>query len=140
MSFIVMKLSSRPMKVYPSLFAKSAKLIIFNVIKSSIKFYWGYSYIKKKYLIHFFYHHLGLCVTVTVGQAKRDEKQTSGGAAARCFGQGSPHLDFTYKSLSLKDSITRNYTSQYKMCYFSLYDPFISLIFILDLRKNLESK
>ena len=44
------------------------------------------------------------------------------------------------QSLSLKDSITRNYTSQCKVCYFSLYGPLVSLTFILDLREDLESK
>ena len=37
MSFMVMKLSSHFMKLHPSLFVMSAKLMIFNAMKSSMK-------------------------------------------------------------------------------------------------------
>ena len=35
--------------------------------------------------------------------------------------EGSPNADSTRRVLSLKDSNTRNYTSQYKMCNSSFY-------------------
>ena len=54
--------------------------------------------------------------------------------------EGSPNADSTRRVLSIKDSITRNYTSQCKGYYFGLYDLFVSLTFILGLREDLESK
>jgi len=84
----------------------------------------------------------GRVMKTSLGKCKINWPTAAGildlGRLTRRSGKGSSNTDSTRRVLSLKDSITKNYISQCKVCYFVLYGILVSLTFIFDLREDLS--